>query len=131
MIQSGATRSFGSASDAEAADAKEEWLVYGTPFPPMVERRKSTRSGDRRKSDRKTRLPVREDERVVARERLTVKLPGELIDHLRDAVYYTDGITITSVLEDSIRAHIARLEKQRGAAFPKRLEDLRPGRPRR
>lgn len=64
------------------------------------------------------------------RERLTVKLPRQVIDRLRDAVYYTEGITMTSVLEECILDHIELLERERGSAFPKRSGDLKPGRPR-
>lgn len=81
------------------------------------------------------RLRVRERRRRAreangeARERLTVKLPRSLIERARDAVFWTPGMTLTSLVETSLRTAIAALERARGSGFPAREHDLRAGRP--
>lgn len=64
-----------------------------------------------------------------ARVRLTVKLPGHLIERLRNAVFYTRGLTLTALVEQSLSAALAAIEEERGAPFPERTADLQPGRP--
>jgi hypothetical protein len=69
------------------------------------------------------------DRRGEERERLTVKLPRSLIDRLRNAVYWTPGLTMTGFLAKCIASGVAGLEKDRGDQFPQREQALRPGRP--
>ena len=80
-------------------------------------------------------LQVRKERRRAARvpgeerDRVTVKLPRSLIERARDAVFWTAGLTLTALIEDSLTRAIARLERQRGAPFEPRTEDLKAGRP--
>ena len=94
----------------------------------MTDRRKSRRGSERRNLLRQTaRLKTRDD----GRERLTVKLSANLIDRLRNAVYWTPGATIAGVVEQCLTHSIDAMERKRGSQFPVREEDLRPGRPKR
>ena len=61
--------------------------------------------------------------------RATFHLPMELFDRARDAVYWTPGLTLSSLCEDGLRSEIVNLERKRGEAFPKRAGDLKAGRP--
>ena len=61
--------------------------------------------------------------------RATFHLPMELFDQARDAVYWTPGLTLSSLCEDGLRSEIVNLERKRGEAFPKRAGDLKAGRP--
>jgi len=70
-------------------------------------------------------MHVRDD-----RERVTVKLPRSLVEQLRNAVYWTPGLTVTSFLANCITHVVARLESERGDKFPRREMELQPGRPR-
>ena len=102
----------------------------------MADRRRTQRDSDRRH-------PLREHARLKpvgpaierrtkprsTRERLTVKLPIEVIERLRNAVYYTDGLTISGFIERCITTSVDDMEASRGQAFPKRKAQLRPGRP--
>lgn len=101
----------------------------------MPERRKRSRAApDRRAIDRdRVRLTpsgTRENRRREPRERLTVKLPRSVLDKLRDAVYYTPGLTVSGFIEKTILAIVEAMEQERGQPFPRRKADLRPGRPR-
>lgn len=62
--------------------------------------------------------------------RLTVSLPGDLVDRLRDAVYWSPGLTLTWLIARSLRTSLAEMESLRQGPFPKRTKALRAGRPR-
>ena len=62
--------------------------------------------------------------------RLTVSLPGDLVDHLRDAVYWSPNLKLAWLVAQSLRASLSDLETSRQGAFPKRMMPLRSGRPR-
>ena len=53
----------------------------------------------------------------------------ELFELARDAVYWTPGLTLSSLCEVGLRSEIVNLERKRGEAFPKRAGDLKAGRP--
>ena len=62
--------------------------------------------------------------------RLTVSLPGDLVDRLRDAVYWSPSLTLAWLIAQSLRTSLAEMESLRQAPFPKRTNALRAGRPR-
>jgi hypothetical protein len=61
---------------------------------------------------------------------LTVSLPVDLVDRVRDAVYWTPDLKLAWLIAQSLRASLADLEKSRQGPFPKRIMALRAGRPR-
>lgn len=63
------------------------------------------------------------------RQRLTVSLPTETIERMRDAVYWTPGTTIASLISNAVNDLVRQLESMRGEPFSTRLEELKPGRP--
>ena len=65
----------------------------------------------------------------VDKDRLTVHLPVELIERVKNAVYWTPGLTLASLAEDALRQALAELEAARGAPFPPRERQLPVGRP--
>ena len=65
----------------------------------------------------------------VDKDRLTVHLPVELIERVKNAVYWTPGLTLASLAEDALRQALAELEAARGAPFPPRERQLSVGRP--
>ena len=62
--------------------------------------------------------------------RLTVSLPGDLVDRLRNAVYWSPDLTLAWLIAQSLRASLTDLETARQGPFPKRTSALRAGRPR-
>ena len=60
---------------------------------------------------------------------MTLELPAELIERLRNAVYWSPGTTLTSVASKALRDCIELLEKEHGGSFPQRQHKLRIGRP--
>lgn len=80
--------------------------------------------------------PVEQPARVApvtapsaSKERLTVHLSPALIDRVKNAVYWTPGLTLAGLAEDALRAAVEALEARRGDAFPPRREELKGGRP--
>lgn len=63
------------------------------------------------------------------KERLTVHLPKPLIDRVKNAVYWTPGLTLASLGQRALEAEVERMEQERGEPFPSRTEELRGGRP--
>jgi hypothetical protein len=62
--------------------------------------------------------------------RLTVNLPSDLVEQLRDAVYWTPGVTLAWMIARAVRTSLAELESCNQGPFPKRSKPLRAGRPR-
>jgi hypothetical protein len=65
----------------------------------------------------------------VSKERLTIHLPVDLIDRVKNAVFWTPGLTLAALGEEALRAMVDQLEDERGGPFPPRREELRGGRP--
>jgi len=73
--------------------------------------------------------PQPQPEKPAAKQRLTVHLPPELIDQVKNAVFWTPGTTLASLAEEALRAEVRRREKIHGKPFPERLTELKGGRP--
>ena len=65
----------------------------------------------------------------ATKERLTVHLPVALIERVKNAVYWTPGLTLAGLAERALLAAIETLEADNGAPFPQRREELKGGRP--
>jgi len=65
----------------------------------------------------------------VPKERLTVHLSIALIDRIKNAVYWTPGLTLAGLAEEALAAAVEKLERQRGEPFPPRKAELKGGRP--
>lgn len=62
--------------------------------------------------------------------RLTVNLPSDLVEEMRDAVYWTPGLTLAWMIAQAVRGSLAELKRAHQGPFPRRLKPLRAGRPR-
>jgi len=62
------------------------------------------------------------------RERITFFLSSNLIDKLRNTAFWSPGITMAEIVEQSVTTGLDRIEKQRGEPFPPRQRQLLPGR---
>ncbi|PYQ49443.1 MAG: hypothetical protein DMF59_13600 [Acidobacteria bacterium] len=61
--------------------------------------------------------------------RITLQLSAELVERLRNIVYWTPGITLTAIVTEALRRCVEERETEHGGAFPKRAQQLRIGRP--
>lgn len=64
------------------------------------------------------------------KSRLTVSLPSDLVDRIRDAVYWSPSLTLAWLIAQSLRIALTEMESLRQGPFPKRTKRLRAGRPR-
>lgn len=73
--------------------------------------------------------------RSSAKVRATLYLPEDLLEEARDAVVHLAGnpvrLTLTRLAEEALRSTLQELKDRYngGEDFPKRLEDLKGGRP--
>ena len=76
-----------------------------------------------------------EPEGRIAKQRLTVHVPVDLVDEAKNAIVALSGpphrLTLAAFAEAAIRRELARLRKANnaGKAFAKRSGELRGGRP--
>lgn len=75
-------------------------------------------------------VPIPTQRRAVERKRLTVSLPLDLLERSRNTVYWTKGLTLARLLEQALTQSLDQWEELNGQPFPRRLEDLKGGRPR-
>lgn len=64
------------------------------------------------------------------RQRMTVSLPTDLLERMRDAAYWTPGSTMAGLISSALEDLLKNLESQNGRPFSPRLQELKPGRPR-
>jgi hypothetical protein len=62
--------------------------------------------------------------------RLTVNLPEDLVDRVRNAVYWNPNLKLSWLIAQSLRTTLAEMESSRQGPFPQRKNPLRAGRPR-
>jgi hypothetical protein len=62
--------------------------------------------------------------------RLTVALPSDLVEQMRDAVYWTPGLTLAWLIGRAVRTSLAELVQSHRGPFPRLSKPLRAGRPR-
>ena len=62
--------------------------------------------------------------------RLTVNLPTDLVEQMRDAVHATPGVTLAWLVARALRTSLAELHANNHGPFPRRAKPLRAGRPR-
>ncbi len=76
-----------------------------------------------------TKVPEVKKERP-AKQRITLHISTELVDRIKNAVYWEPGLTVAGFAEEAFTDAIDTLEKERGEPFPQRKHHrLRGGRP--
>jgi hypothetical protein len=61
-------------------------------------------------------------------QRVTVSLPTPLIERLRNAVYWTEGLPMAGLVAEAIKDIVTQMEEANGGAFPQRVSPLKRGR---
>lgn len=67
---------------------------------------------------------------VAKKERITIHLPVDLIDRVKNAVYWEPGLTLTGFAEYALEMALKQQIEKRGQPYPERKErTLKSGRP--
>jgi hypothetical protein len=63
------------------------------------------------------------------KQRITVQISEDVIERLKNAVYWSHGLTLAALAEEAFSKIVDELENDREAPFPKRKDELKTGRP--
>ncbi len=67
---------------------------------------------------------------TVGKQRITLHISAEVVDRVKNAVYWEPGLTLAGFAESALEKALNDLEVERGARFAQRKEHrLRGGRP--
>lgn len=72
---------------------------------------------------------AKEAAKAEEKERVTFHLAKSTIDRVRNAVFYTPGLTMAALTEDALSEYIDKLEKKQGEPFKHRTGQVKTGRP--
>jgi hypothetical protein len=81
------------------------------------------------KAKRRPKGPALDRRRAPQSARITLQLPAELVERLRNAVYWTPGLTLTAVVTDALQNRLDKMETAHHGIFTQREQQLRRGRP--
>ena len=95
----------------------------------MTERRKRPRSGSHPLAERAKLRPRGPALERRNGQRLTVQVDEETLNRLRNAVFWTPGLTLAGFIKQCISERVDRMERARGGEFPQRSKPLKAGRP--
>ncbi len=67
---------------------------------------------------------------ITRKQRMTIYIPVDLIDKIKNAVYWEPDLTIAAFAEQALAKAVSELEQGRGSAYPfRKKERLSVGRP--
>lgn len=64
------------------------------------------------------------------KQRVTITLPVDLLERLRNVVYWTGHGTLARLIAEALDDSVSQIERSNGGPFPQRLAPLKRGRPR-
>lgn len=79
---------------------------------------------------KKAKQVVEEEQLQSLKQRVTIHVSVDLIDRVKNAVYWEPGLTLAGFAQDAFEKALEKLEKRNGEPYPMRREhNLRGGRP--
>lgn len=75
-----------------------------------------------------THFEMEDDPRVSDKQQIAVRLPAELAEKARNAVYWTPGMTLSQLAQIAFSHTLECMETLRGIPFPPRGGNLNTGR---
>lgn len=63
------------------------------------------------------------------KRRITVQISEEIIERIKNATYWTPGLTLSCLVETALEKEVDQMEADRGNPFEKRKGELKTGRP--
>jgi hypothetical protein len=71
-----------------------------------------------------------DDNKLIKKQRVTIHAPEDLIDRVKNVVYWEPGLTLAGFAEYALECAVDKMEQERGTPFPDRkTRKLRGGRP--
>lgn len=65
----------------------------------------------------------------IAKQRITLHISQDIIERFKNTVFWQPGLTLASFAEYALNEALTKVEKERGAPFPQRVNPLKSGRP--
>lgn len=94
--------------------------------PLMAYLSKADKQKQQKQNVKKTKAPAESG----PKQRVTIHLSTDLINRVKDAVYWEPGLTLTSFAEQALGKALDKMERKRGKKYPERKDhNLRGGRP--
>ena len=63
------------------------------------------------------------------KKRITVQISEDIIERIKNATYWTPGLTLSYLVEKALDREVNQMESDRGSSFEKRRAELKTGRP--
>lgn len=65
----------------------------------------------------------------LKKQRVTIHMAIDLIERVKNAVYWEPGLTLTDFAQAAFERHLKKMESSRGDLYPQRKQQLKGGRP--
>lgn len=126
---------------ASVIPAPGEWdelsaIETTEPEPPAPVIQDAATGGASNRAPRAARAtnadqPVKSPEGAgrIGKQKLTVHLPHDLADRVKNAAYWNPKLTIAAIAEHGIKSAIEKYERENGGRYPPREGELVGGRP--
>lgn len=75
----------------------------------------------------KSKTVAEKQEESYKKQRITIHLPIDLIERVKNVVYWEPGLTLTGFAQEAFEHAVAQLEEKRGSSYPDRKERLLKG----
>jgi hypothetical protein len=109
--------------------ARRRKTIGNSPLDTVVPRREPEGDSPVPRAITERQRAGEEGRSRITKERLTVHVPVELIDRVKNIVYWTPGLTLARLAEEALTKEVEKREQERGEPFPHRAEELKGGRP--
>jgi len=73
--------------------------------------------------------PSKQEPSRNKKRRITVQISEEIIDRIKNATYWTPGLTLSYLVENALEKEVDQMESDRGSSFERRRAELKTGRP--
>ena len=64
-----------------------------------------------------------------SKKRITVQISEDMIERIKNATYWTPGLTLSHLVEKALDREVSHMENERGQCFEQRKEEIKRGRP--
>jgi len=113
--------------------AKEKEYLGESPLKDLFSGETPTKEPGPSKKTRKRKQSIQmnksiQREQSSEKQRFTVHISTDLVERMRNAVFWSPGLTLSDLIEGAMTRTLDQMEKKRGEAFPKRKGGIR-GRP--